>query len=219
MKKILQFLDSLNKNNNKEWFQSNRKLYEECRDKMLFYTEVFINEIRKFDDTIPILDPKDCLFRIFRDVRFSNDKRPYKTNMGSFIARGGRKSSQAGYYFHIEPGASFAGGGLYLPPAEQLKAVRMAIYENPEEFIEITENKNFKTVFTEFYGEKLKTAPQGFPKDFKHIGLLLPKSYAFGHPFEDQILKGEKYVEKVVDVFKELHKINQFLNDALGKYI
>jgi|WetSurMetagenome_2_1015567.scaffolds.fasta_scaffold31725_2 uncharacterized protein (TIGR02453 family) len=218
MEKILRFLTQLNLNNNKEWFHSNRKLYEESRDKMLFYTEVFINEIRKFDDGIPALDPKECLFRIFRDIRFSNDKRPYKTNMGSYIAKGGHKLVRAGYYIHIEPGASFAGGGIYLPPSEPLKAVRTAIYENPEEYIELTENENFKKIFTEFYGEKLKTAPQGFPKDFKYIGLLLPKSYAYGHQLDDSAITSDKFIETIVEVFRNLSKVNQFLNEALEKY-
>jgi uncharacterized protein (TIGR02453 family) len=219
MEKILHFLGELNRNNNKDWFHTNRGLYEECRDKMLFYTEVFINEIRKFDEPIPALDPKDCLFRIFRDVRFSNDKRPYKTNMGSYIAKGGKKVVKAGYYIHIEPGGCFAGGGIYLPPSDSLKAVRTAIYENPEEYIGLTGNKGFKKIFTEFYGEKLKTAPQGFPKDFEHIDLLLPKSYAYGHQMDDALVKSGKFVETVVGVFQNLAPVNRFLNDALEKYL
>jgi uncharacterized protein (TIGR02453 family) len=218
MEKILRFLSELNENNNKEWFNANRALYEECRDKMLFYTEIFINEIRKFDDTLPALNPKDCLFRIFRDIRFSNDKRPYKTNMGSFIAKGGHKCTCAGYYFHIEPGECFASGGIYLPPSEQLKAIRRGIFENPEEFIGLTENKNFRKIFTEFYGEKLKTAPQGFPKDFKYMRLLLPKSYAYGHQLDDATVAGDKYIETVVDIFKNVSKVNQFLNEAIEKF-
>ena len=90
---LFTFLRQLAKNNNREWFQKNKKWYDECREKMYFLTDVLINEIRKFDSSIPSVSPADCMFRIFRDVRFSNDKRPYKTNFGSFIARGGRKAS------------------------------------------------------------------------------------------------------------------------------
>src|SRR6056297_2224221 len=103
MEQVLQFLQELSDNNNRAWFNENRKRYEESREKILFLTDIFINEIRKFDPGIPPISPKDCMFRIFRDVRFSKDKRPYKTNFGSFIAKGGRKSENAGYYFHIEP--------------------------------------------------------------------------------------------------------------------
>ena len=124
MLKVIQFLNELSENNNREWFQKNKKWYDESREKVLFLTEVVINEIRKFDPDVPLLEPKDCLFRIFRDVRFSHDKSPYKTNFGSFIAKGGRKSSYAGYYFHIEPSGSFVGGGIYMPAAEPLKAIR-----------------------------------------------------------------------------------------------
>ncbi|HDR52626.1 MAG TPA: DUF2461 domain-containing protein, partial [Mariniphaga anaerophila] len=103
MEKVLQFLRDLTENNTRDWFEANRDRYTESRDKMLFVTEVLINEIRKFDPEIPALNPKDCLFRIFRDVRFSADKRPYKTNFGSFISARGRKSDYPGYYLHVEP--------------------------------------------------------------------------------------------------------------------
>ena len=137
MEKVLQFLQDLSQNNNKEWFHANRKRYEENRDKVLFITEVLIHELGKFDNTIAGVSPKDCMFRIFRDVRFSKDKRPYKTNFGSFIAKGGRKSLKAGYYFHIDPAGSFVGGGMYMPPAATLKAIRNYLAEEGEEFLEI----------------------------------------------------------------------------------
>src|SRR5665811_2091282 len=124
MDKVLEFLNDLSANNNREWYHSNKERYTESKEKILFLTDVVINEIRKFDRDIPALSPKDCVFRIFRDVRFSNDKRPYKTNFGAFISKGGRKSMHAGYYFHIEPGGSFCGGGIYMPPAEPLKIIR-----------------------------------------------------------------------------------------------
>ena len=144
MEKVLQFLKDLAKNNNREWFNENHQRYEESRDKFLFMTEVLISEIRKFDKEIPVMNAKDCMFRIFRDIRFSSDKRPYKTNFGSFIAKGGRKSIRPGYYFHFEPGQSFAGGGVYMPEAGPLKTIRKFIAENPYEFLETTNDKEFK---------------------------------------------------------------------------
>ncbi len=215
MERIIHFLMDLNENNNREWFNKNRGRYEESRAKMLFYTEIFNNEISKFDDGIPIMNPKDCLFRIFRDVRFSKDKRPYKTNMGSFIAKGGRKSTRAGYYFHVEPGMCFVGGGVYMPQPGPLKAVRTAIYENPEEFLDIIQEQKFKSYYPGIYGDSLKTAPKGFPKDFKYIELIRNKSFAFTHKMEDEVVTGERFVEYVVEAFKELYKVNRFLNDAL----
>ena len=114
MKKVLQFLQELTENNNREWFNDNRKRYEESRDKIFFLTDVFINEIKKFDPEITGISPKDCVYRIFKDVRFSKDKLPYKTNFGSFIAKGGRKSPDAGYYLHIEPDEFFIGAASLL---------------------------------------------------------------------------------------------------------
>ena len=180
---VLKFLEELSRNNNREWFQSNKKWYEESRNKFLFLTEVIINEIRKFDPEVPALLPKDCMFRIYRDVRFSNDKRPYKTNFGSFIAKGGRKSIYAGYYFHIEPNESFLAGGIYMPPKESLKAVRNYIAEHGEEFIEIMNESNFKKTLSEMYDDRLKTAPKGYPADHKYIHLLRYKSFIFSRRF------------------------------------
>jgi len=217
MEQVLLFLSALRENNSRVWFDKNRKWYDESRDKMLFVTEVLINEVRKFDPEIPVMDPKDCLFRIFRDVRFSGDKRPYKTNMGSFIARGGRKSPGAGYYFHVEPGECFAGGGIYMPEAEPLRAIRQHIFENPGQYRDIVFDAEFKRLFPDVYGNKLKTAPKGFPKDFEYINLLKNTSYAFGAKIDDGIVAGEDYFEKILEIFRKISKINLFLNEALRK--
>jgi len=215
MLKVIQFLNELSENNNREWFQKNKKWYDESREKVLFLTEVVINEIRKFDPDVPLLEPKDCLFRIFRDVRFSNDKSPYKTNFGSFIAKGGRKSSYAGYYFHIEPSGSFVGGGIYMPATEPLKAIRDYIAENGEEFLLLTNNKNFKKVYPEMMDDKLKTAPKGYSPDHEFINLLRYKSFAFSSQFDKSQILADNYIEKLVHSFKTLQPVNRFLNDAL----
>jgi len=215
MLKVIQFLNELSENNNREWFQKNKKWYDESREKVLFLTEVVINEIRKFDPDVPLLEPKDCLFRIFRDVRFSHDKSPYKTNFGSFIAKGGRKSSYAGYYFHIEPSGSFVGGGIYMPAAEPLKAIRDYIAENGEEFLLLTNNKNFKKVYPEMMDDKLKMAPKGYSPDHEFINLLRYKSFAFSSQFDKSQILADNYIEKLVHSFKTLQPVNRFLNDAL----
>ncbi len=219
MKTLLDFLTDLRTNNNKEWFDANRNRYEEGKGQMLFFTEIMIQEIRKFDNEIPPIGPKDCLFRIFRDVRFSNDKRPYKTQMGSFIANGGRKSMHAGYYIHIEPGNSFLGGGIWCPPAEPLRAIRQEIYDNPEGLKEVINDPDFNKYYKTIEGEKLKTTPKGFDKDFEDIDLLRYKSYAFGTPVSDNQILDENFVEYAVDAFRELQKVNNFLNSALEKWL
>lgn len=215
MIQVIQFLNELSENNNREWFQNNKKRYDESREKVLFVTEVVINEIRKFDPDVPLLEPKDCLFRIFRDVRFSNDKRPYKTNFGSYIAKGGRKSMYAGYYFHIEPSGSFVGGGIYMPAAEPLKAIRDYIAENGEEFLSIINNKSFKQVYPDMMEDKLKTAPKGFSPDHEFINLLRYKSFAFSSQLDKSQILADNYIEQVVHSFKILQPVNRFLNDAL----
>lgn len=217
MEKVLQFLRELSANNNREWFEANKKRYEESRDKVLFVTDVLLNEIRKFDTEIPVMDPKKCMFRIYRDVRFSKDKQPYKTNFGSFIAKGGRKSESAGYYFHIEPEGSFMGGGVYMPQGESLKAIRQHISRFPEEFLEITSHPDFKAFFPEMYDHQLKTAPKGFPKDHTYIHLLRYKSYVFTVPVTDNELTSGNFLKKAVDAFSQLHKVNSYLNDAMRK--
>lgn len=216
METILHFLSELRKNNNREWFSDHKSWYEESKQKFLFITEVLINEIRKFDPSLPFTDPKDCMFRIFRDVRFSEDKRPYKTNFGSFMAPGGRKSSYAGYYIHIEPGESFAGGGLYWPPADKLKAVRLHIEQHPEEFRQLINEKGFRKVYPQLYDHQLKTAPKGFAKDHPHIDLLRYQSYAFTHRINDETLAGDKVMDELVKVYQKLYPVNSFLNEALG---
>ena len=216
MEKVLEFLTDLSANNNREWYNANKKRYEESREKILFLTDVVINEIRKFDSEIPALSPKDCVFRIFRDVRFSNDKRPYKTNFGAFIAKGGRKSMHAGYYFHIDPTGSFAGGGVYMPPAEPLKAIRNYMAENGGEFMEIINNKRFRKIYPVMYDDKLKTVPKGFPKDHEFIDLLKYKSFVFSSEISKTEIASDNLIHKIVDSFGELYPVNRFLNDALA---
>lgn len=219
MQEVLHFLSELKENNNKEWFDKNRDRYDTSRKKILFLTELIVHEIARFDPEIGIQDPKNCVFRIFRDVRFATDKTPYKTNMGSFIAKDGRKSVSAGYYIHIEPGASFVGGGSYCPPSDALKAFRTEIFDHPDDFKELIYKDSFKRLYPEMYDDKLKTAPKGFPKDFPDIDLLKYKSYAFTSRMDDSVVIGEGYVGKIVTAMKELYPVNRFLNTALAKWL
>lgn len=215
MKKVLQFLQEHSENNNREWFNDNRKSYEESRDKIIFLTDVFINEIKKFDPEVAGISPKDCIFRIFKDVRFSKDKLPYKTNFGSFIAKGGRKSIYPGYYIHIEPNQSFVGGGVYMPQAEPLRAIRMYMAEHAPEFLDIKDDENFKRIFPEMYDHQLKTAPKGFPKDHEFISVLKYKSYIFSSAIDNKTIIGDGLIDYTIEAFRELGKVNSFLYKAL----
>jgi uncharacterized protein (TIGR02453 family) len=211
---ILDFLSQLNDNNNREWFAENKDRYEATKAEFEKISNSLILEISKFDDEIKHVAAKDCVFRIYRDTRFSNDKTPYKTHYGVFIAAGGgRKSVRGGYYFHLEPGKSFVAVGVWCPPPEVLKALRQSVYENIDEFREIRSQTEFSKYFSDFYQEdKLKTAPKGFPKDFPEVELLKLKHYMVEYKLSDQILSDKDFVSRVAEIFKAAHPLNVFLN-------
>jgi uncharacterized protein (TIGR02453 family) len=217
MKEIYEFLQNLEANNNREWFDLNRDTFKKNWQKFSHFTEVLINEIRSFDRQVPYLDPKDCLFRIYRDVRFSNDKSPYKTNFGAFIAKDGRKGGNPGYYFHIQPGECFVSGGIYMPQPDVLKAIRNEIYYHTDDFLEIIEAPEFKNSFDFFDEDKLKTNPKGFPKEFEHIDLLRHKSFApFATISEEQLFSND-ILEFILEKYRLMLPINQFLYEAIEK--
>jgi uncharacterized protein (TIGR02453 family) len=210
------FLRELKENNNREWFDSNRKRYEKIRENLVQVTEILIHEISQIDRSVAGLVPKDCLFRINRDIRFSNDKSPYKTNMGVFIAPGGKNSINAGYYMHIEPGGSFIGGGIYMPPSPVLKTIREEILNNYEEFTEIISHKDFTSNFSTFWGEKLKTKPKGFPDDFEGIEYLRLKNYTVLKEMNDKQMISSTLIDTIKKVFGALYPLNRFINNAIA---
>ncbi|MBN2681377.1 MAG: DUF2461 domain-containing protein [Bacteroidales bacterium] len=214
LENALIFLDSLQNNNNRNWFNENKEKYNSAKSEFeTFVSEVIIN-LRAIDSSVGDMAAKDCMFRINRDVRFSNNKEPYKNNFGAFMAKEGRKSIYAGYYIHLEPHNSFIGGGIYMPEAKNLNAIRQHIYDNYIEFKKILENKTFKSYFPEIYGEKLKTAPKGFPKDFEGIDLLKHKHYAVTFPVDNKFWSKPDLVKNVMKVFEQLSVYNKFINLA-----
>ncbi len=178
-KNVIPFLTDLSKNNNKEWFDANKVRYKAALADFTGFVDQLILKLTSFNPKLSGLMAKDCVFRIYRDVRFSNDKTPYKNHFGAYIAPNGRKNKLSGFYIHIEPtGNSFTGGGIFMPEAPVLKALRNEFYQVPEELLELINAPDFKKYFTHLWDEdKLKTAPKGFPKDFEHIELLKHKSY------------------------------------------
>jgi len=215
MKVILSFLSDLKNNNNREWFDLNRDRY--LKAKTLFEEKVnlVIGEISHFDPSIGMPAAKDSIFRIFRDVRFSKDKLPYKTNFGAFVANGGRKTARAGYYIHIEPGASMVGGGIYMPEPDVVKKLRQEIYYNAAGFKKLIEEKKFKKTFgklAEF--DKLKRPPKDFDASFPDVDLLMYKSYTVMHPLADEVVLSDRFPQKVLEVCSTMKEFNQFLNKA-----
>nr|WP_321407439.1 DUF2461 domain-containing protein [uncultured Carboxylicivirga sp.] len=212
---VYEFLTQLKSNNTREWFQENKSFYQKAKSSFEKSVSELIALIHSMDDSIGPLEPKDCVFRIFRDTRFSKNKTPYKTNMGAYIVRGGRKSPRGGYYFHAEPGESFVAGGIYCPPAEELKKVRREVYNFNDEFKEIIYSKEFETMFPELYQDKLKMAPKGFPKDFEDIDLLKYKSYIVSHSLSDDDMTGKNGKDILAKAIKTVKPLNDFINRGL----
>lgn len=212
---ILNFLAKLKKNNNTEWFHANKAEYESAKKEFINFVTKLIPKIAQFDDTLKTLNPKDTLFRINRDIRFSKDKNPYKTNFGAYMVNGGRKSPYAGYYLHMEPNESFISGGIYMPQPDVLKSLRKEIYYNITDFKKIIENKEFKKVFGEIQGTKLTNAPKDFPKDFEDIELLKFKDYYVWHKLNDSDFEKNNFLDEIISEYKLLLPLSQFMNKAV----
>lgn len=212
---IIDFLSDLSKNNNREWFDYHKESYLKAKEEMEELVQEVITKFSEYDPNIADQQAKKCVFRIYRDVRFSKNKDPYKNNMGGFIVPGGKKSGKAGYYLHLEPGNSFIAGGVYMPESASLKKVREEILYNIDGFKKIIEAKSFVKYFGEVKGEKLKRPPKGFPLDFEHMELLKFKSFTVLHPLSDKELAKSDFADKVVEVFKEMISFNQFINTAI----
>jgi len=217
--KSFSFLQLIQENNNREWYHAHKKLYQEAKLEFDYVTELLINETGNFDKDIKGLIPKDCTYRIFRDVRFSNDKSPYKSNFGAYLCKGGKKSGFAGYYVHVQPGNSFIAGGVYLPPSQVLRAIREDIFEHTEEFKEIILSPAFTKHFNGIDANKLKTAPKGFPKDFTDIELLKYTSYTISKSRSDKQMSDGSIIDEILVAFKTMYSYNRFLNEAILKVL
>src|SRR5688572_5382305 len=176
-KETVEFLKKLAKNNNREWFNANKNAFVKANDNVIAMTGDLMSRIAKFDPEVAGLDPKSCVFRIYRDVRFSKDKSPYKTNLGAFIAPGGKKTMSPGYYFHVQPRMFFAAAGKHLPDPGELLKIRQAVAANTKEFLKIVEDKKFRVRFGELDGDRLSKPPKGFSADHPALDYLKLKSF------------------------------------------
>src|SRR5512139_542427 len=215
LKPALDFLLALQANNNKPWFQAHRAEYETARQCFEDYVDGFIQEFRAVED-FEDLSAKDCVFRIYRDVRFAKDKAPYKPNMAASVALGGKHSLRAPYYIHLEPpGKSFLAGGIYMPTPDQLAAIRRAIERDPSQLKAAIGSKPFKKFFGSLSGEKLKTPPRGYPADHPEIELLKYKQFITMHALADKDILSPRLLARTVEVFAALKPLLDFLNDAV----
>ncbi|ROI08727.1 DUF2461 domain-containing protein [Kaistella haifensis] len=208
----LHFLKNLSKNNNREWFTENKDQYIAAHQNVLNMVENLIEKIGAFDEEIMKIDPKKSLYRIYRDVRFSKDKSPYKTNFGAGLGMGkGNKIS--GYYLHIEPGKSFLAGGVYQPEPSVLKEIRKEISMNAKEFQEILQQDDFRNNFRGLSVEgKLQRVPNGFDKDDPMAEFLKLKNLIVVHPISDDALMQENATKNMAKIFQSMKPLNDFLS-------
>ncbi len=215
--KILKFLKDIAKNNNRDWFEKNKLRYVETKTIFDDFLGMLHKELLRFDEGLAGLNPRKQAFRIYRDVRFSKDKRPYKVNMGAGFSPHGKMEQEPGYYLHVEPGNSFVAGGLYMPNAENLAKVRQEIDYNAEALLKILNNKKFKNYFSGLDDfDQVKTAPKGYAQDHPHIALLKNKSFVVSHHFTDTQVKHKNFVKQVAEVCKTLKPLNDFLKEAIS---
>ena len=213
----LKFLKDLKKNNNKPWFEKNKDLYLGAKEDIEHLVEQVIEGFGKIDPEIAALQPKDCTYRIYRDVRFSKDKTPYKTNMGAYLNRGGKKIPTAGYYMHFEPGRSMAGGGLWMPMAPELNKVRQEIDYSLAEWNSIVTARAFKKNFPEGLEQEdvLSRPPKGYEDSNPAIEYLKLKSFIVTRSFTDTEVQSKSFPKELIKTFESMKDFVYFLNRAM----
>lgn len=220
MERILNFLTKLKENNNREWFEANRKEYLDVKKIFENFVVQLIEGISQFDKTIHNITVKDCTYRIYRDLRFSKDKTPYKTHLGAFVCPFGKKSGYSGYYFHIEPNtqSSFLSGGhqlitgSYRPTPKLLQSIREEIWTNGEQFVKnIKKAEGFKLIKE----DALKKAPRGFPSDYKYIEYIKLKDYCLAKTVDDKFILNKNLIENTIKEFRKTYDFNYMLNQAI----
>ena len=215
-KSTITFLKELEQNNNRDWFLSNSLAYKEAKQNYTEFIQLVINKLSKKYKIYADLEANKCLFRINRDVRFSQNKAPYKTNFGASINAYGKKSLKAGFYVHIEPKKSFVGGGIYMPPADVLFKVRQEIDYNFDEFSKIIKHKDFVKSYGQLdMSDTLKNPPRGFDKENKAIEYLKLKSFVAFTNFTDKEIMQADFASVASDKLIALLPFIQYLNKGL----
>ena len=216
-KDILKFLKDLKSNNSREWMQDNKPRYLEQKQSFFDLVQSTINQLSNFDAQVLGLEPKDCVFRINRDIRFSKDKTLYKTHFGAYMAKGGRKSMLPGYYMHLEPGnKSILAAGIYRPGSALLNKVRQEIDYNGKDLQSIVEKKSWRDDFGPLEGERLTKAPKGYSMDHPLIHYLQLKSLLAVRSLKDSEVTSPDFHKYSIRKFKKMHPLVGFLNTAIS---
>lgn len=214
----LNFLKQLSENNNRDWFSVNKKDYEAARENVLEFTAKLITGIAEFDKTVPAdLNPKDCVMQIYRDIRFSNDKTPFKTNFGIAISANGKNFKGPGYYVHVQPCESFVAGGSWFPETEELKSIRQEIDYNGSEFRELLQQAGFEKTYGTLDREgALKTTPKGYSSDHEDIEYLKLKSFTATCKVADKVLTQANSCKVLAAHLQNLYPLIVFLRNAIS---
>ena len=217
MKKALSFLRELAANNNRDWFHAHKEQYQEALEEVRAFAAGMRNGILSFDPSLAGIDPRESIFRIYKDIRFSKDKTPYKTHFGTWMTRGGRKSTDAGYYFHLEPGGSFMAAGVHSPPKEQLLLIRQEILYEPKAYLKIINDPLIRNKYQRAGTEDmLKKGPAGFPKDFEYLEELKYKHYVFSKSYTDAEMLHSGFAETLTEDFRGLYPLVEYMNHAMS---
>jgi len=214
----IDFMKRLKRNNNRPWFEKHRDDYESSvKLPMQSLIAALHPHFERFAPEFDI-NPKRSLFRIYRDVRFSKDKTPYKTHVAAhFVLRGKAKGVEgSGFYLHIEPGEIFLGGGIYMPDNDQLKKIRRSIADQPDRFLSIMKNLRFKKLFGRLEGEKLQRVPKGYEPDHSMAEWLKYKQFFVGVEWPESKCLNVKFVPEIVTVFEAATPLVRFLNEAMS---
>lgn len=212
MKEIINFLQELADNNEKTWFDAHKAEYKVIKEKFEAFAMDFMHGVEKFDYRVKNLSIKDITYRIYRDVRFSNDKRPYKDWMGVYVCPKGKKSGMAGYYIHLEPANDtyFICAGLYNPTKEVIQSVREEIMLNPDGFHKVL--KGCGEGFSLSWDNALKRFPKGYKESDKHSEYYRLKDYAIMKPVTKHDILSEGFLNKALDELKKCYDYNELLN-------
>ncbi|MFZ4671066.1 MAG: DUF2461 domain-containing protein [Flavobacterium sp.] len=218
-KEALQFLTDLIANNNTEWMHTNKKRYENYKKEYHNYIASILNEMKPLDESLELLEVKNCTFRINRDIRFSKDKSPYKTNMGVWLTQNKFRKNSPGYYIHFEKGNSFIAGGVWCPESEELKKIRKEIAFFHEDLEAIVNDYNFKKEFisiTQNESNSLKNAPKGFEPNHPAIEFLKLKSFTASEKIDDELFTNKDFSKVIAQKLIVLKPLNEFLTRALA---
>src|SRR6187402_2010375 len=213
----LDFLTALVENNNREWFMANKERYDKARENVIDFTAELLTLLHKVDPSVSAdLDPKKCVMRIYRDIRFSKNKTPYKNNFGVSIPTLNSKLGGVEYYLHIQPGKSFIAGGYWMPEATHLKAIRQEIDYNAAELIAIIDAPEFVKLFGDFRSQdQLKTIPREYSADNENIDLLKLKSFIVTHKINDKQLLKADCAAYMANICSKIYPMNVFLKNAI----